>query len=123
MSRADVAVVGAGVVGIAFVWEAARRGKSVVVFERGPRAEGANVRNFGMVWPVGQPASPLLHQALHAAGRCRELGDRAGVWVDPCGSLHLAHAADEAAVLREFEDRRSGVEYLDPAEAGRRFRA
>ena len=121
--RADVAVVGAGVVGLAFAWEAARRGRSVVVFERGQRAEGASVRNFGMVWPVGQPAGTLLDQATRAAERWRELGERAGVWVNPCGSLHLAHAADEAAVLREFAERRPGVELLEPGEAVRRFPA
>ncbi len=121
--RADVAVVGAGIVGLAFAWEAARRGRSVVVFERGPQAEGASVRNFGMVWPVGQPAGLLLGQATRAAERWRELGDRAGVWVHPCGSLHLAYAADEAAVLREFVARRPGVELLTPDEAIRRFPA
>lgn len=124
--RADVVVVGGGVVGLAFAWEAARRGRSVAVFERGPRAEGASVRNFGMVWPVGQPAGPLQARALRSVERWLELRDRAGVWVDPCGSLHVAHAADEAAVLREFADRQpvsSGRAYLEPAEAVRRFPA
>ena len=119
--RADVIVVGAGIVGLAFAWEAARRGRSVAVFERGRRAAGASVRNFGMVWPVGQPTGPLLTQAMRAADRWKELGERAGVWVNPCGSLHLAHAPDEAAVLREFADRRPGVTYLDVGEAVRQF--
>jgi FAD dependent oxidoreductase TIGR03364 len=124
--QADVVVVGGGVVGLAFAWEAARRGRSVVVFERSPRAEGASVRNFGMVWPVGQPAGRLHARALRSAERWLELRDRAGVWVHPCGSLHVAHAADEAAVLREFADCQppgSGREYLDPAEAVGRFPA
>jgi FAD dependent oxidoreductase TIGR03364 len=119
----DVVVVGGGVVGLAFAWEAARRGRSVAVVERTRRAEGASVRNFGMVWPVGQPAGRLLTRAMRSRERWLELRDRAGVWVDPCGSVHVAHAADEAAVLREFAARRPGVEYLEPAEAVARFPA
>ena len=40
--RADVAVVGAGIVGLAFAWEAARRGRSVVLFDRTTAPLGAH---------------------------------------------------------------------------------
>lgn len=125
--RVDVAVVGAGIVGLAFAWEAARRGRSVALFERGSRATGASVRNFGMVWPIGQPAGDDYARALRSRERWLELGRRGVVWVGECGSLHVAHEDDEDAVLREFADAAptSGVTctYLDPAEAARRFPA
>src|SRR5207249_1243918 len=114
--RADVAVVGAGIVGLAFAWEAARRGKSVVVFERSPAAAGASVRNFGMIWPIGQPPGPDYDRAIRSRDRWLELGDRAGIWVNRCGSVHVAHAADEAAVLAEYSARSPGGEMLTPAE-------
>ena len=67
--RADVAIVGAGILGLAHAYVAAKAGKSVVVLERSPRAAGASVRNFGMVWPIGQPAGTMLSLSL----RSREL--------------------------------------------------
>lgn len=98
---ADVAIIGAGVVGLAWAWAAARRGKSVVVFERGRRAEMASVRNFGMVWPIGQPPGELYHTAMASRRRWLEL-QAAGVWVQECGSVHAVYEDDERAVLEEF---------------------
>jgi FAD dependent oxidoreductase TIGR03364 len=125
MKHVDVAVVGGGIIGLAFAWEAARRGRSVVLFERTALPQGASVRNFGMIWPIGQTPGADYRRALRSRERWLELRDRAGVWVDECGSLHVAHEEDEAAVLREFAERSEllGVacRHLSPAEAARQF--
>lgn len=102
MKRLRVAIVGAGVVGLAYAWSAARRGHQVTVFERDPRAAGASVRNFGMIWPIGQPPGELYRIALDSRRRWLELSKSAGVWVNRCGALHLAYRPDELAVLQEF---------------------
>ena len=123
--RADVAVVGGGIVGLAFAWEAARRGRSVVLFDRTARPRGASVRNFGMIWPIGQPPGPDYQRAMRSRERWLELRAKAGVWAAECGSLHVVYHADEDAVLREFAAGNPSVacEHMTAAETLRRFPA
>ena len=71
-NRADIAIVGAGIIRLAHAWAAVQPGVAVVVFERGVRASGARRSgNFGMIWPIGQPAGELHQLALRL--RSREL--------------------------------------------------
>ena len=99
---ADVAIVGAGILGLAHAYALARRGRSVVVFERSPQAAGASVRNFGMIWPIGQPAGRMHDMALRSRDAWLDLLIAARLPYFPSGSLHLAYRGDEAAVAREF---------------------
>lgn len=119
----DVAVVGAGIVGLAIALAAARQGKKVVVFERSPRSSGASIRNFGLVWPVGQAAGPHLDRALRSRAIWLELAEKARVSVAENGSLTLAYHDDEQAVLEEFVDQSYGKGYdcqlVTPEEAAR----
>jgi len=118
--RADVAVVGGGIVGLAFAWTAARQGHSVVLFERDRKAQGASVRNFGMVWPIGQSAGAPHARALRSRQLWADLADQAGIALDPVGSLHLSYQADELAVIEEFASLAPGlgfdVRLLTPSE-------
>ncbi len=109
---AEVAVVGAGILGLAHAYALARRGHSVVVYERGPRAEGASIRNFGMIWPIGQPAGRTHQMALRSRDLWVELLNDARLPYLATGSLHAVYRADEAAVAREFCEVAPGLGYL-----------
>lgn len=100
--RADVAVIGTGIVGLAHAWAAAKRGRSVVVFERYAKAELASVRNFGMIWPIGQPPGDLYGIAMRSRELWLELKAEAGVWLEECGSVHAVYQLDELRVIEEF---------------------
>ncbi|MDF9798438.1 FAD dependent oxidoreductase TIGR03364 [Catalinimonas alkaloidigena] len=70
--------------------------------KRNPRAIGASIRNFGLIWPIGQAPGPALERALRSRAIWLEVAEKANIWLTQNGSLHLAHQADEMAVLEEF---------------------
>jgi FAD dependent oxidoreductase TIGR03364 len=115
--RFDDAVVGAGIIGLAHAYHLAKRGRRVVVFERGRRAIGASARNFGMLWPIGQPLGPMYDLARRSLELWLEVLRASGIWHARPGCLHLAYRDDEAHVLQEFVRDRSGksgeVDFLD----------
>jgi len=117
MQSQSAIVIGAGIVGLATARALALRGFSVKVFERSERAVGASIRNFGMIWPIGQPAGKMYERAVRSRDTWKEIARTAGFGYEQAGSLHLAYAPDEWRVLQELSDvfRKEGrdVQLLD----------
>jgi len=112
-------VVGAGIVGLAVSRALALKGYQVEVFERNSKAVGASIRNFGMVWPIGQPEGKLYSRAMRSRNIWEETCKAAGIWHSPKGSVHAVYKEDEWQVLQEFESacvERKGVRLLSPKE-------
>jgi FAD dependent oxidoreductase TIGR03364 len=105
ITRPKVAIIGAGIFGLAHAWAAARRGWRVTLFDRDEVPCGASIRNFGMIWPIGQPHGVLHRLALKSRDLWIDLLREAGCWFQECGSIHLAIREDELAVLSEFAER------------------
>ncbi len=97
-------MIGGGIVGLAHALMASRRGLKVALLERTSVAQGASVRNFGMVWPIGQPAGELYEVAMKSRDYWMMLGEAGVLEVEECGSIHLAHHQDELDLLKEFYD-------------------
>ena len=89
--RRSAIVVGAGIVGLATARALAVRKYDVKVIERTHSAVGASIRNFGMIWPIGQPDGKLYERALLSANIWKEICTEAEIWHDQVGSLHLAY--------------------------------
>ncbi|MET0466588.1 MAG: TIGR03364 family FAD-dependent oxidoreductase [Chitinophagaceae bacterium] len=111
MSGKSAVVVGAGIVGLATARALAVRGYRVIIIERQQRAVGASVRNFGMVWPIGQPAGDAYQTAQLSRSLWKQICSEAGIWQEEAGSLHLAYEKDEWKVLEELGDIYRGRNY------------
>lgn len=98
--RFDLAVVGAGIVGLGHAAAALERGLRVVVVERSTAIGGATVRNFGHIG-VGAHSGEAGEYARRSRELWLRLADRAGFWMRRTGALMVARHEDELAVLRE----------------------
>jgi len=129
-SSFDVAVVGAGAVGLSVAWRAAQRGLRVVVLDRGAPGAGTSWVAAGMLAPVAEASRVeqiLLRIGLAGARAYQSFVDelREATGLDPgylpCGTLAVARDRDEAEALeRELELRRDlglAVKRLRPSEA------
>ncbi|MCD8540304.1 MAG: TIGR03364 family FAD-dependent oxidoreductase [Leadbetterella sp.] len=106
-------VIGAGIVGLATARALAEKGFAVKVFERNEKCVGASIRNFGMVWPIGQPKGTLYERALRSREIWKESCEGAGIWYNPAGSLLNVYEEDELRVIEEFVELNRG--YRDVA--------
>lgn len=101
MSKSAI-VIGAGIVGLATARALGARGYQVTVIERSSKAVGASIRNFGMVWPIGQPEGRRYERALKAKSIWKEVLTGGKLWYHEGGSLHMAYRQDELEVIQQI---------------------
>lgn len=113
----DLAVVGAGIVGAAAAYFAARAGLRVTVLDRGPVAGGTSGRGEGNLLVSDKEPGPELQLALLSQRVWREdLGTHAERWeYEAKGGLTVAASAASAARLAALarRQRACGVEAVD----------
>lgn len=108
-------VVGAGIVGLAHAVEARSLGWRVTLVERDSRPVGASIRNFGHACVTAQ-SGVALDRATRARARWLQLAEQVGFWAGRTGTVVVARADDERAVLAEFAaSRGASVMLLDDA--------
>jgi sarcosine oxidase subunit beta len=122
-SRADVVIVGGGILGLALAYELAARGTTdVLVLEQAYLNAGASGRNGGGV--RAQWATPtMIRLARRSLERCRTFAVEMGinVWFRPGGYLFLAPTPDHVARIernaRLHAKHGLRTRVLDPAQA------
>jgi L-2-hydroxyglutarate oxidase LhgO len=118
MEHIDVAVIGAGVTGLAAARAIAHAGKSVCVLERHPRpgldtsTHNSGVIHGGIYYPAGTLKARLCVEGRRAL---YEFCARYGVPYKKCGKLIVAHDDDELRQLDQLKARGdgNGVEGLE----------
>ena len=86
MSNQTAIVVGAGILGLATARALAQKGYEVTVIEKSQFSLGASVRNFGMLWPVGQPDGKLYDRAVRTREIWLEYLNTSKIPYNSCGS-------------------------------------
>lgn len=121
----DLAIVGAGVVGLGHAIAARRRGLRTVVIDRDAQANGASIRNFGFVTVTGQQRGECWRRAKRTRDIWAELAPKAGIEVVHRGLLVAARRPEAAAVLEAFRatEMGEGCALLTAAEARARLPA
>jgi len=104
MSNKSAIVVGAGILGLATARALATKGYKVKVIERSQFSIGASIRNFGMLWPIGQPDGQLYERAIRSREIWIEYLNASSIPYNSCGSLHLAYSNEEWDVLDELSN-------------------
>ena len=102
-------VIGSGIVGLAVTRALSDKGWKVTVIERNPKPVGASIRNFGMIWPVGQAQGPTFERAMRSRAIWLEMSKKAKFWVEETGSLHLAYTDLENQVVGEYVSAMEGI--------------
>src|ERR1700755_611156 len=95
----DLAIVGAGIVGLAHALAAVRRGLRVVVIDRDAQANGASVRNFGFITVSGQERGQVWRRAMRSRDVWLEVAAPAGIEIIQRGLVVVARRPEARSVI------------------------
>ena len=94
-AKADVVVVGGGVIGVMTAWHLAERGLSVVLCEKGRIAGEQSSRNWGWIRQQGRDFAELPIMMESLALWKAMAAEMPGLGFDQAGTMYLARSHDE----------------------------
>jgi FAD dependent oxidoreductase TIGR03364 len=115
----DLAVVGAGIIGLSCARAAAQKGLRVIVIDRDAQANGASVRNFGLVVVSGQQRGAAWNRARRSCAIWRQVAGEAGIPILQRGLWLTTRRREALPILEAFlkTEMGEGCEILSPAAA------
>lgn len=118
----DLAIVGAGIIGLSCARAAALQGLRTVVIDRDAEACGASVRNFGFITVTGQERGTSWARARHSCAIWEDVARQAGISILQRGLWMTTRRSEAAAVLEAFvrTEMGEGCRILSRAEAAAR---
>jgi FAD dependent oxidoreductase TIGR03364 len=108
--KADVIVVGSGIVGMAAALIALEKGLQVQVVDREQVCTGASIRNFGFVTVTGQGRGDTWRRARRSRDIWARIAPLAGIAVEHAGLHVLAQRAEAEPVLHALLQTEQGQE-------------
>lgn len=108
MQSFDVAIIGAGIVGLAHALAAARLGKRVIVLDRDAQANGASIRNFGFITVTGQERGLIWKRARRSRDVWLEIAAEAGITIEHRGLMLAAQRPEAMNVIEAFAQTEMG---------------
>lgn len=98
----DLAVVGAGIIGLSCARAAALKGLRVVVIDRDSQSSGASVRNFGFITATGQERGAAWTRARRTCAIWEEVAREAGIAILQRGLWMTTRRPEAVAILESF---------------------
>jgi len=98
----DVAIIGAGIIGLAHAYSAALRFKRVIVIDRDIRANGASIRNFGFVTVTGQERGLSWELARQTRDVWAKIAPQAGIQILQQGLVLTMRFQESLALAQAF---------------------
>lgn len=107
--RFDIAIVGAGIVGLAHALAAVKRGLRVVVLDRDDCSSGASIRNFGFITVTGQSEGAIWRRAMRTRDIWADLAEKAAIPIVHRNECVIAHSREALEVLEQFAETEMGA--------------
>jgi D-hydroxyproline dehydrogenase subunit beta len=118
----DLAIVGAGMVGLAHAYAATKLGKRVVVLDREPQSSGAGATGYGLNVATGQQAGLAWQRARRSRDILLEIAAATGMAMEPRGLMTVALRPEGLDLIESFasSEMGDGCQLLNPDNARKR---
>ena len=98
----DLAIIGAGILGISHALHALNKGLKVALFERHQKAQSSTVRNFGQVVPSGMNTKWQLY-GRKSLEIYKNIQSKSDIGVKQNGSIYIASNEEEIQLIEELQ--------------------